>query len=134
MTHDRYNVSKLLEVLVVRELAGILDENKVPVTLNALNPGLCRTQLFRSLPFGIRHVVQGILYTIGRPPEMGSRTLVSAAAAGPETHGQYLDTAEVWHVSNFVASDEGAEAQRRVWAELLGILEGVQPGISKNIE
>lgn len=135
ITHDRYNVSKLLEILVVREMARVLDDNNhIPVTVNTLNPGLCRTQLFRSLPFGIRHLVHGVLYTVGRTAEMGARTLVSAAAAGPETHGQYLDTTEVWPVSTYVTSEAGAKAQRRVWTELLGILEGVHPGISKNID
>ncbi|CAK7207323.1 hypothetical protein SEUCBS139899_010133 [Sporothrix eucalyptigena] len=134
MSHDRYNVSKLLEILAVRELAGILDKNRIPVTVNTVNPGLCRTQLFRALPFGIRHLVHGVLYTVGRTASMGARTLVSAAAAGPETHGQYLDTTEVWPVSTYVTSKAGAKAQHRVWVEMLSILEGVHPDISKNIE
>ena len=134
MTHDRYNVSKLLEILAVRELASILDKAGVPVTVNAVNPGLCRTQLFRALPFGVRQAVQGLLHVVGRTASMGARTLVSAAAGGPETHGQYLDSAAVWPASKFVTSEAGATAQHRVWAEILGILEGVHPGISKNIE
>lgn len=134
MTHDRYNVSKLLEILVVREMAHVLDSNKISVTVNTLNPGLCRTQLFRSLPFGIRHLVNGGLVLIGRTADMGARTLVSAAAGGPETHGEYLDTNEVYPVSTFVTSEAGAKAQGRVWTELLGILEGVHPGITKTLE
>ncbi|CAK7226247.1 hypothetical protein SCUCBS95973_006136 [Sporothrix curviconia] len=153
MSHDRYNVSKLLEILAVRALAGVLDDrnknknknkNKDKnknnhaaasfVTVNTVNPGLCRTQLFRTLPFGIRHLVHGVLYTVGRTASMGARTLVSAAAAGPETHGQYLDTTAVWPVSTYVTSEAGAKAQQRVWAEMLGILEDVHPGISGNIE
>ncbi|KJR84784.1 short chain dehydrogenase reductase [Sporothrix schenckii 1099-18] len=134
MSHDRYNVSKLLEILVVREMAHVLDDRHIPVTVNTLNPGLCRTQLFRSLPFGVRHLVHGGLLVVGRTAEMGARTLVSAAAAGPETHGQYLDTNEVYPVSTYVTSAAGAQAQGRVWTELLGILEGVHPGISANLE
>ncbi|CAK7263075.1 hypothetical protein SEPCBS119000_000298 [Sporothrix epigloea] len=134
MSHDRYNVSKLLEVLAVRELAGILEKNGVPVTVNTVNPGLCRTQLFRTLPLVFRYVMLAGTYAIGRTSSMGARTLIMGAAGGPETHGQYMDTGEVYPVSTFVTSQAGVDAQRRVWTEMLGILEGVHPGISKNVE
>ncbi|CAK7563757.1 MAG: hypothetical protein SEPTF4163_001633 [Sporothrix epigloea] len=134
MSHDRYNVSKLLEVLAVRELAGILEKNNTPVTVNTVNPGLCRTQLFRTLPFGFRYLMLGAVYALGRTAAMGARTLVAGAAGGPETHGQYMDTGVVYPVSTYVTSEAGVDAQHRVWTEMLSILEGVHPGISKSIE
>ena len=40
---NRYSVSKLLEVFVVREIAERTPAERYPVTLNCLNPGLCHS-------------------------------------------------------------------------------------------
>lgn len=40
---DRYNVSKLLEVLFVRALAERYPADKFPVTVNYVNPGFCKS-------------------------------------------------------------------------------------------
>jgi NAD(P)-dependent dehydrogenase (short-subunit alcohol dehydrogenase family) len=40
---DRYQVSKLLEVLVVREFCKRYPETDIPVTFNFVNPGLCQS-------------------------------------------------------------------------------------------
>ena len=66
---------------------------------------------------------------------MGSRTLVAAAAAGEESQGQYMSDGKVadQDLSPFVKSEEGKEAQRKVWKELSGILETIQPGITSGI-
>lgn len=64
---------------------------------------------------------------------MGSRTLVAAASAGPETHGMYMVDCKVRDPSAWVRSPQGEKTQAKVWIELLEILEGIQPGIGKNI-
>lgn len=64
---------------------------------------------------------------------MGSRTLVEAARAGEETHGVYMVDCEVAEVSRWVRSEEGVEAQGRLYEELKGILEGIEPGVTLNI-
>lgn len=38
---ERYQVSKLLEVLVVRAMADRKSASKIPVTINCVNPGFC---------------------------------------------------------------------------------------------
>jgi NAD(P)-dependent dehydrogenase (short-subunit alcohol dehydrogenase family) len=40
---NRYPVSKLLEVFVVREIAERTPAESYPITLNCLNPGLCKS-------------------------------------------------------------------------------------------
>lgn len=70
---------------------------------------------------------------IGRTTEMGSRTLVAAACAGDESHGMYMTDCQVGEVSAWVRSERGKETQRRVYDELMGVLEGVEPGVTKNI-
>ena len=42
-----------------------------------------------------RIFIKGITAILARTTEEGSRTLVSAAQAGPEAHGQYLDDCQV---------------------------------------
>lgn len=133
MNEDRYNVSKLLEIYVVRELAARMAPRD-PVIVNALNPGFCHTNLFRHAPFPLSYVVGGGLRLLGRSSEVGARTLMSAAAAGRESHGGYMDSCVLRDPSTaLVASAAGADLQRRVYAELMDILEDVQPGVTKNV-
>lgn len=40
---ERYNVSKLLEVLVVRAMADRMPALQYPVTINSVNPGFCHS-------------------------------------------------------------------------------------------
>lgn len=133
MNEDRYNVSKLLEIFVVRELAVRMDPND-PVIVNSLNPGFCQTDLFRHAPFPLSYIVQGGLRLLGRSSEVGSRTLMAAAAGDKQTtHGKYMDSCVVRDPSALVVSKEGEEVQRRVYSELMDILEGVQAGVTKNV-
>lgn len=134
MKGDRYNTSKLLVILLARELAKSMDQNgNNNVVVNTLNPGFCRSSLFRSVPFPVNWIIKLAGLLMGRTCEMGSRTLVAAAAAGPESHGRYMNSCVVGQESLFVTSEEGARAQKRVYAELMAILEGIVPGITKSL-
>lgn len=131
---DRYGDSKLLQILIVRELARELGrDGHPPVIINTLSPGLCRSALFRHAPWPISWFMPISLFLLGRTPEMGSRTLVAAASAGEETHGRYMVDCKIHAESRFVRSDEGRAVGKRVFEELLGILETVHPGIRANI-
>ncbi|KAK1091199.1 hypothetical protein LTR48_006789 [Friedmanniomyces endolithicus] len=130
---DRYNVSKLLEVFACREIARLHPVSDMRVTLNFLNPGLCHSELQRDVPSSFRPLVN-IFMLLARTTEVGARTLVHAALAGPETHGKYLSDNRVRACANLVEGPEGAEVQRRVWGELGGILEGIRPGILKVLD
>ena len=132
MNEDRYNASKLLEVFIVRQLASEMAPND-PVIINALSPGFCHSTLFRHAPGILRAVLEVGVRIIGRTSEMGSRALMSAATAGKESHGKYMDNCKIRDPSKFVLSEEGVQAQQRVYNELLQILEGIQPGITKNV-
>lgn len=129
---DRYPVSKLLEVLVCRELAQKpMSAPDYPVVLNCLNPGLCHSGLAHEIDQEWSMWIMKRL--LARTTEMGSRTLVHAALAGKETHGEYMSDGFVAKPSAFVRSDEGKKAQERVWSELSRKLEAIQPGILQNL-
>jgi retinol dehydrogenase-12 len=131
---DRYNVSKLLEILTVRSLAPAMTESGKPrIILNTLTPGFCHSELMRHAGFPLNFLGWLGKKLIARTTEMGSRTLVAAAMAGEDSHGMYMTDCTVGEVSQWVRSEEGREAQRRVYEELLGVLEGVEPGVTMNI-
>lgn len=126
----RYPLSKLLEVLVVKHIAPMLEGSNV--ILNMLNPGLCHSELSREM--------DGIAFTIfklilARKTEVGARTLVASAAASSESHGHYMSDGKVDEsvVSKFVKSQEGKTTGERVWKELKEILEKIEPGVTSNL-
>lgn len=132
MSDDRYNTSKLLMVMIARELAKHLSSSSNnPVIINAVAPGFCKSRISRNMSFAGRLSVSLSLALIGRTTEMGARTLVSAAAAGRESHGQYLDSCRVSAPSAFVRSEEGQKVQPRVYGELMEVLEGIEPGVTR---
>lgn len=133
---DRYSTSKLLEVFFVRALAAKMSSGphaNEKVVLNCVNPGLCHSSLSRDIT-GLQSLFfESLKFAVARTTETGSRTLVAAAVAGEESHGAYMNISKVDEPSEFVRSDEGAKTQERVYTELMAILEGIQPGIGKNI-
>ncbi len=126
---ERYNLSKLLEVLLVQELAGRV--RGAEVIINMLNPGFCHSQLGREA--GLKFKLMKTI--LARSTEVGSRTLVAGSVSGLESHGAYMTDGYVENtaLSPFVRSDEGRQAREKLWVELSSILEGVRPGIMHNV-
>ncbi|KAI4909971.1 hypothetical protein J4E85_011468 [Alternaria conjuncta] len=126
--NNRYQVSKLLEVLFVRAFCERYPESQIPVTVNLVNPGFCHSEFGRE---------NGIAVAIGRfllarKTEVGSRTLTHAGISGVETHGKYLSDCEITEPSSYVRSEEGKRDQERVWKELTAKLEGIKAGITES--
>ena len=133
---DRYNTSKLLEVFTVRALAEKIATGphaKEPLIVNNVNPGLCHSSLARNMTGPLGLIFSAVKLILARKTEVGGATLVFAASAGEESNGQYMSECVVTPPSDFVRSGEGKKTQERVYTELLGVLEKIQPGISKNI-
>lgn len=127
----RYFLSKLLVMLCVVRLAKAVEKGekagKPLVVVNNVAPGLCVTSLFRN-DEGM--VVKMSLKAVGRPADVGARTLVHGGCeAGRESHGQYLSENKVKKMSDWCQSAEGIEMGERVWKELVAVAEGVKPGI-----
>lgn len=126
---ERYPTSKLLEVLIVRQIAPKLQSSGI--ILNMLNPGLCHSELVRegSIPVSILKAL------LARTTEVGSRTLFHSAMAGKESHGTYMHDGKIGqeHLSPFVTSKDGEVAAQKVWTQLSSILETIQSGVTKDL-
>lgn len=127
---ERYPTRKLLEILIVRQIAPRLAGSGV--ILDTVNPGLCHSELVRDV--GLLLAV--LKFFLARSTDVGSRTLVAAAEAGLESHGKYMTDANVDDaaLSQFVKSLEGKQAAEKVWRELEEILEAIQPGVTRNLD
>lgn len=125
----RYPASKLLEILVVREIAPKITNSKI--ILNTVNPGLCHSELGREAGFGLWF----LKLLLARKSEVGSRCLVAGSVAGDESHGAFLSDGRVSNssLSQFVKGDEGRKAQTKVWLELKDILENIVPQVTASI-
>ncbi|KAI1636380.1 NAD(P)-binding protein [Biscogniauxia mediterranea] len=123
--------SKLLQLLVLRELVSRLkakDQKAAGVTLNAVSPGLCVSNIDRGK--GAPGLASRILYSIFyRTAEVGSRTLVHGAFAGPDTNGEYLVDLKKTPVEWWIDTDMGRRVQRKAYEQTVKILEERKPGI-----
>ncbi|KAL7267641.1 hypothetical protein RUND412_009764, partial [Rhizina undulata] len=117
---DRYNLTKLLDVYIVQELAGLVPRSEASeeplVVIDAVNPGLCHSELTRNIDSWSIWLMKLIF---ARSTEKGSRTLVQVTMIGPEGHGKYLNSFKVTSPGKFVTNDEGLKARKQVWAEML---------------
>lgn len=126
---NRYATSKLMEILLLREMVTRMSGSGV--IINMVNPGLCHSKLAREIGWGFWMFKQ----LVARSTEVGSRTLVAGASAGRSSHGMYMTDGRVADeaLSDFVRSSEGKQAQEKLWREIAGILEGIHPGIMQKV-
>ena len=65
------------------------------VVVNLLNPGLVDTDLRRGVEGAAHLVAATVLTWLSRAADVGGRTLVFAATAGPASHGKYSLDCEI---------------------------------------
>ncbi|KAL2760466.1 hypothetical protein ACRALDRAFT_1078828 [Sodiomyces alcalophilus JCM 7366] len=136
---DRYNTTKLLQVIATKHLAvAARASGRGDVVINCLHPGVCRTELFRFVPFPLSIPFNAAMMLLGRSSDMGARTLLAAALSDESdeataTHGRFMNDGLVADFPPIMSGDEGEVMQVRVWEELLDILDGIVPGISRTL-
>ncbi|KAK3389889.1 hypothetical protein B0H63DRAFT_388730 [Podospora didyma] len=132
---ERYYVSKMVQLLTVREFANELAKSTKggKIITNVVNPGFVATDIMRHSTWAFQLWYRPLRWIMARSAEEGGRTLVHGAEGAEETHGQYLDDCKIGATSAFVISPEGDETQKRLWRELRAKLEAVHSGVLQNI-
>ena len=126
--HERYAVTKLLEVLCVRELARRNPRPADGVIVNTVNPGFCVSELMRDL---VPAPLRVLLRVLQRSTDVGGGIVAAAALEGSETHGAYLSDGRVATCAPLVVGPEGEALQRGVWEGLVRKLEGIEAGVTR---
>lgn len=98
-----YQVSKLLQVIAVREIAALTVKKNPFILINSVSPRLCSTDLTRNAEGASAFVMPIIMRLLAWTPEEGSRTLVHATVAGPESHGVLLSECSVKKLASLTA-------------------------------
>ncbi|OTA98269.1 hypothetical protein M426DRAFT_28627 [Hypoxylon sp. CI-4A] len=103
---DRYSLTKLLNVLWMRELSKKVGGD---IVINAVNPGFCRSGLHRNHPGGA-----SFANLIGWTAAQGGHCLTDAATQHPDDHGAYISEQTV--KSSFVElRDVRQDTNRSPW-------------------
>lgn len=115
--------------MAMKELATATDQSDGgrSVIVNGLNPGFCKTQLFRNYPWAVRWIIQGLGLLLARQPEMGARTVIAAASADEETHGRWMLDCKVYEWPKMMQGQEGEQLARKVWREIKEALQRINP-------
>lgn len=93
----RYFVSKMVQLLMIRELANQITSSALPgnITVSVANPGFVKTEVMRHASLTFHIFFRPYRKLVARSAQEGARTLLHAAAGGENTHGQYLSDCEV---------------------------------------
>ena len=70
---------------------------------------------------------------LGRSTEVGSRTLVYGACAGPDSHGEYMSDGKNQEIEGWIYSDMGKKAQTKAFEQTMRALEARKPGIGADV-
>ncbi|CAK7214753.1 hypothetical protein SCUCBS95973_002241 [Sporothrix curviconia] len=130
-TFTQYPKTKLLQIYAVRQLALLLPVAASGVVINAVSPGLCYTDLDRNASPPAKVVLAIMRKMLARTAEEGSRTLLHAALAGPDSHGAYCSECRVKNedVPTWITNASGKATQERVWKDLLKRLDSLGHGV-----
>ncbi|KAL3495017.1 hypothetical protein BJX62DRAFT_233668 [Aspergillus germanicus] len=130
---ERYMISKLMLILLAREMAAHV--NACDVIINSFTPGYCESGLIDDIKGPTRVALNLLKKATARTAEVGGRTLVAAVVPWPESHGKYLNDSRIDDsaLSSFVRSEEGARAQKKLWTDLMEILRKREDAIESFI-
>ena len=124
---SQYSLTKLMELLICRELAVKV----VSPIVSVVNPGLCQSEIGRNMK-GIGYFIRTALsLIIARTAEVGSRCLVAGVCCGKDSHGRFMSDGVNQEVAAWLESREGEEIQKEVWEQTLKRLEKIEPDLKE---
>ncbi|KAG4264073.1 hypothetical protein FPRO04_01294 [Fusarium proliferatum] len=131
---EHYNKTKLVQLIFMTQLAKAIEvSGKGHIIVNGVHPGFCSTPLFDNTPWPFNLIFKGLLALFGRAPEVGSRALLAGAFADESLNGNFMSNGAFHELPRIMQGDEGEKMCRKVWEELSGVLEGIEPGVTNKI-
>lgn len=139
----RYQDSKLVVNALVQRLAMIVPSSEVIV--NAVCPGVVATDLNRNVPWWLKTAMSIYMMIHAKPVGDGAWVLFHAAvAAGPESHGRYLQMGKLHEYvpkvmicfetvlttssgAPFLSQPAGKKFTEKLWAELIAEFRKFRP-------
>ncbi|KAF7908083.1 uncharacterized protein EAF01_003838 [Botrytis porri] len=122
---DRYNVSKLMEILIVCHFVSLYGAD-YPVVFNTLHPGWSQSNLSDEI---VTPFLKKLGNCMGRITEEGAKSLVLATTFGKESHGKYVGNGGHLSESSYVTSKDGAAACDKLWTQLSSKSEKIRPNV-----
>jgi len=119
---DRYATTKLLDVLLTREMGSLLQNDDFVVC--SVNPGLCGTELARDWPIMVRYIFYTLL---GKTAAEGVKNYTWASIQSDIPPGSYVSSCRVEEMSTFADSPAGFALQKQLWSEMMEILSKESP-------
>ncbi|OKL57993.1 hypothetical protein UA08_06498 [Talaromyces atroroseus] len=133
---QQYQVSKRFLICFMQALASLVNPTYDGVTIMAVCPGYCQSNLSRGHTGISAAILRGLLNTfVLRTAEQGSRTFVSGAALGPEAHGKFWYDDGIHETSaNPASGPDEDQFKWRVWKEIVEALEKDLPEITNSVK
>ncbi|KAL0571617.1 hypothetical protein V5O48_010351 [Marasmius crinis-equi] len=135
VSSNRYLESKALDVMFARTLQSHLSNS---ITICALNPGFCTTELNRTITGPAAEHVVALRKKLGLTAEEGSRQLLFAGIGQRESEsklrGAYVSFSRVSECSDFILSEDGRKLEGSMWRELVDVLGGVDETVKGVVE
>ncbi|KAI3342301.1 short-chain dehydrogenase/reductase [Ustulina deusta] len=130
---NSYSMVKLEAMAVMQHIAKITagSAGSPEIIVNAVCPGLCKTELGRNFGVVQRTIGNLVLSFIARTAEQGSRTLVSGTALGPESHGRFWHHDVLYPIGE-MAKDEAL--MRKTWNEIYDVISKDRPAVEKALK
>ncbi|KAK0670109.1 putative short-chain dehydrogenase/reductase family protein [Cercophora samala] len=122
---DRYAVSKLLGMMLVRQLAGAVPSKEV--IINAVDPALVKsTGLQKSMPFPARLIGNVLGGLAGRTMTQGAWAYVdSVDGKKEESHGRLVRNWGIDPGHPMMNTDDGKKVEEKLWSETIEELDKV---------
>ncbi|KAF2009106.1 putative short-chain dehydrogenase [Aaosphaeria arxii CBS 175.79] len=124
---DRYNVSKLITILIAKHLGEQSSFKDSGVIVNVVCPGFCKSELRREYDSA---AFRAFSAAFARTTEVGGCILVNVLSAGSDSHGRYLPDCKMVELTGMCRGKDGDELQDRIWKELSKKLEHICPGVT----
>ncbi|UKZ72408.1 hypothetical protein TrVFT333_000037 [Trichoderma virens FT-333] len=123
-----YSMVKLLGMADMDLVARATANNSSGIIVNAVCPGLCKTDLGRNFNLATKVFMVPFQAVFARTAEQGARSLVSATALGPESHGKFWNH-DILYPMGDLARDE--DFMKTTEAEILEVIEKLQPNVQQ---